>query len=139
RRESAREARQVAAFAKEAGLKAHVLTAKAPPPKADIEAEARTRRFTLMGDWLKRHRIAALYVGHTQDDQAETFLLRLGRGSGLDGLSAMRPLAAFPLAGFGGHVVARPLRGIGRGRLRDWLAANKRSWLEDAMNGDVRF
>ena len=139
RKESAKDARHVAAFAKAAGLKAHILTARGAPPKADIEAAARNLRFSLMGGWLTRHGIGALYVGHTEDDQAETFLLRLARGSGLDGLSAMRPLSAFPVWGFDGHVVVRPMLGIGRDVLRDWLAASGRAWLDDPMNGDVRF
>ena len=139
RKDTAKEARQVARWVKAAGLKAHILTARGTAPKADIEAAARNLRFTLMGNWLERHRIGALYVGHTQDDQAETFLLRLARGSGLDGLSAMRPLSAFPAPGFDGSVVVRPMLGIGRNVLRDWLAANGRPWLDDPMNGDVRF
>ena len=79
-------------------LPAHILTRKARAPKSDIEAAAREARYGLMGAWLKQHGIATLYVGHTLDDQAETFLLRLARGSGLDGLSAMRRVGAFSAA-----------------------------------------
>jgi tRNA(Ile)-lysidine synthase len=139
RKESAREARQVARWARVAGLKAHIQRVKGAPPKSDIEAEARAARFALMGAWLKRHRIAALYVGHTEDDQAETFLLRLARGSGLDGLAAMRPLSPYPLPGFNGHLVARPLLGVGRAALRDWLTARGQAWLDDPMNQEARF
>ncbi len=88
---------------------------------------------------MARHKIAALYVGHTEDDQAETFLLRLARGSGLDGLCAMRALADFPLPGFEGRRVARPLLGLGRQGLRDYLAARGVAWLEDPMNDETRF
>lgn len=139
RKDSAKDARQVVRWAKDAGLKAHILVAKGARPKADIEAQARAARFALMGAWLRRHRIAALYVGHTVDDQAETFLLRLARGSGLDGLSAMRPLSPFPLAGFEGHVVVRPMLGLGRAALRGWLTARGLAWLEDPMNQETRF
>ena len=92
-----------------------------------------------MGAWMAKHKLAALYVGHTEDDQAETFLLRLARGSGLDGLSAMRMLAPFPLGGFAGRAVARPLLGTGRQVLRDYLSARGQDWLEDPMNGEARF
>jgi len=139
RPQAAREARQVVRWAKAAGLKAHVLTVKGPAPKSDVEAEARAGRYALMGAWLRRNKLAALHVGHTRDDQAETFLLRLGRGSGLDGLCAMRPLAPFPLAGFGDLTVARPLLDISRDRLRDWLKLRGQEWLEDPMNQDDRF
>ena len=90
RKFSARDAKQVAAWAKQAGLKAKILTWTGAKPKSGIEAAAREARYRLMGEWLTRHKIDTLFVGHTGDDQAETFLLRLARGSGLDGLAAMR-------------------------------------------------
>jgi tRNA(Ile)-lysidine synthase len=136
---SAGEAKKAAAAARKAGLPVHVLTRKGARPKSGIEALARDARYRLMGRWLKRHGIANLYVGHTLDDQAETFLLRLGRGSGLDGLSAMRALAPFPVPGFEDLNLARPLLGIGRTNLRDYLKARRHDWLEDPMNSETRF
>ena len=136
---SAKEAKQVAAWAKAAGLQACILTVKGLRPKSDIEAAAREARYGLMGAWMAAQKLAALYVGHTQDDQAETFLLRLARGSGLDGLAAMRPLAAFPLSGFEGRLVVRPLLGVSRQDLRNYLKARDQDWLEDPMNSQARF
>ena len=86
-----------------------MLTFKGATPKSDIEAEARNARYQLMGEWLTAAKLTALFVAHTMEDQAETFLLRLARGSGLDGLSAMRSIADYPLAGFDGLRVVRPL------------------------------
>jgi tRNA(Ile)-lysidine synthase len=136
---SAKEAKQVARWAKAAGLKSHILTTKGIAPDADIEAQARQQRFSLIGEWLAKNGIATLYVGHTEDDQAETFLLRLARGSGLDGLSAMRPLAAYPIPGFAGLLVARPMLAMARAPLRDWLQRRGQQWLEDPMNQEARF
>ena len=99
RPESAKEAKTVARWAKKAGLKSEILTVRGKKPKSDIEAWARQARYSLMADRLTRHRLKALYLAHHQDDQAETFLIRLARGSGLDGLSAMRKLFAFPIPG----------------------------------------
>jgi tRNA(Ile)-lysidine synthase len=139
RASSAKETKQVAAWAKAAGLKAHILTVKGAAPGSDIEAAARAARYGLMGAWMAKHKLSALYVGHTRDDQAETFLLRLARGSGLDGLSAMRPHAPFPLPEFGGLAVVRPLLGLSRQDLRDYLTARDQVWLEDPMNSQARF
>ncbi|HWF63245.1 MAG TPA: tRNA lysidine(34) synthetase TilS [Rhizomicrobium sp.] len=136
---SAAEAKKAAAAARKAGLPVHILTRKGIRPKSGIEALARDARYSLMGRWLKRHGIAHLYVGHTLDDQAETFLLRLGRGSGLDGLSAMRVLAPFPVPGFEDLTLARPLLGMGRAHLRNYLTARRQDWLEDPMNSETRF
>jgi len=139
RKSSARDARQVAARAKKAGLAAHILTWDGAKPKSGIEAAAREARYRLMGDWLARHKITTLAVGHTIDDQAETFLLRLARGSGLDGLAAMRGDAPWPVAGYPELSVTRPLLGITRGDLRAWLKARGHAWLDDPMNEDEAF
>jgi tRNA(Ile)-lysidine synthase len=139
RRSSAKDSKQVAAWAGQAGLPVHVLTWAGAKPKAGVEAAAREARYRLMGDWLARHKIATLMVGHTIDDQAETFLLRLARGSGLDGLAAMRGDAPWPVAGFPKLSVARPLLGITRADLRAYLKARDQAWLDDPMNQDEAF
>ncbi len=136
---SASEARKVKAVARKLGLAAHILAWKSAKPRGDIEAAARAARYRLMGAWCAKNGIAALYVGHTEDDQAETFLLRLARGSGLDGLTAMRACAPFPDPAFSGIRLARPLLELNRADLRAWLIAAGQGWSEDPMNGEARF
>ena len=139
RKESARAAKQVSRWAKALGLTCEILTVKSAKPKSDIEAWARAARLSLMGARLTKHHLSTLYLGHHQDDQAETFLLRLGRGSGLDGLSAMQTLAPFPHPDFTGLSVARPLLGVPRSALQAYLKTRKQDWLEDPMNSEARF
>jgi tRNA(Ile)-lysidine synthase len=136
---SARESGKVAAWARAAGWHAHVLKWYGPKPKANIEDQARKARYGLLANWCRDHKARHLFVGHTRDDAAENFLLRLGRGSGVDGLSAMHPLAPFPLGGFGELQIVRPLLAFGREELRDYLKREKESWLDDPMNDDLRF
>jgi len=136
---SAREGKAVLAAAKAAGLEAHALKWTGIKPKSDIEAAAREARYRLMGAWCRRHGIRALHVAHTREDQAETFLLRLARGTGLDGLAAMQPVAPFPLPGFGDLVLVRPMLGMGRSELRAFLEGCGLAWCEDPMNEDPRF
>jgi tRNA(Ile)-lysidine synthase len=136
---SAADARRVLRWAKDLGLKAKVLRRTGARPTSDIEAAARAARYRLMGEWLRAQKLSALYVAHTGDDQAETFLLRLARGSGLDGLAAMRPLSPYPMAGFPDLTVVRPLLGFHRDALREHLSAASHAWLEDPMNGEDRF
>jgi tRNA(Ile)-lysidine synthase len=139
RPESAREAKTVARWAKKAGLKCEILTVTGKKPKTGIEAWARQARYRLMAERLVRLGLKALYLGHHQDDQAETFLLRLARGSGLDGLGGMRKLSPFPLPGREGLVLARPLLELPRAVLRDELKSRGQDWLEDPMNAEARF
>ena len=139
RKSSATDAKKVAAWAKRAGLAAKVLTWRGKKPKTGIEAAAREARYRLMGDFLVKHQIATLFVGHNQDDQAETFLLRLARGSGLDGLAGMQLRAPWPVEGFGGLGLARPLLGVSRDQLRAYLKARGQAGLEDPMNEDAAF
>jgi tRNA(Ile)-lysidine synthase len=132
-------ARHVLRWAKALGLKAAVLSWEGAKPDADIEAAAREARYRLMGEWCRAHGIAALYAGHTRDDLAETFLLRLARGSGLDGLAAMRPIAPYPVAGFKELRIVRPMLGLEREVLRTYLTVRGQEWIEDEMNRDPRF
>ncbi|MBU6299243.1 MAG: tRNA lysidine(34) synthetase TilS [Alphaproteobacteria bacterium] len=139
RPESAAEARQVSRWAKEAGLKVRLLKHEGKVPVASIEAAARGVRYQLMGAWAKRNGLKAVYVGHTQDDQAETFLLRLARGSGVDGLSAMHAVAPYPVEGLRELRLVRPLLTFERESLRDYLRSRDHAWLDDPMNDDPRF
>lgn len=139
RPESAKEARQVLAWAKKAGLTGKVLSAPGTLPQADIEAEARALRYRLIGEFARRRRLLAVYVAHTEDDQAETFLMRLARGSGVDGLAAMQPLSPWPDRHRDGPLLVRPLLGVGRAALRAHLETQDHPWLDDPMNADPRF
>ena len=139
RPESAGEARKVVRQAKAAGLPARILVRKGEAPRAGIEAAAREARYRLMGVWARQYGLKAIYVGHTRDDQAETFLLRLARGSGVDGLAAMRKIAPYPLKEFSGLVLVRPLLAFDREGLREELRARNQVWLDDPMNADPHF
>ena len=138
RPESAADADFVVTAARAIGLSAHILTWEGAKPEASIEDAAREARYRLMGEWCRGHDTDALLVAHTEDDQAETFLIRLGRGSGLDGLSAMEPRAAYPLPGYALELF-RPLLGFSRAELRSYLNERRVIWLDDPMNEDPRF
>lgn len=140
RKGSAQEAETVAQWARADGMQTHILTRIGPIPDADIEAEARAARYALIGAWAKVQGIRTICLAHTEDDQAETFLMRLMRGSGVDGLSAMQPLAPFPYADYAGDLmIARPLLDVRRAELRQYLKSAQLNWIEDPMNDDPRF
>ena len=139
RPESGREARKVLRWAKAAGLRGCLLVRKGEAPRSDIESAAREARYRLMGEWAKDNGLKAIYVGHTRDDQAETFLLRLARGSGVDGLSAMRIVSPYPLGEFPALALVRPMLAVERKELRDFLCERGQAWLDDPMNDDPRF
>jgi len=136
---SRRDALEIASRVGDRGLETHVLSWRGRKPAANIESSAREARYRLMGNWCRANGIRCLFVAHTIDDQAETFLLRLSRGSGVDGLAAMAAVSPFPLPGFEELLVARPLLGESRSRLRAFLKLRGETWLEDEMNSDPRF
>jgi tRNA(Ile)-lysidine synthase len=137
--ESQRVASELVKHATEQGLKGHVLRWAGRKPLTDIEAAAREARYRLMGAWCRKNGLRCLFVAHTLEDQAETFLMRLMRGSGVDGLAAMAPVAPFPLPACEGLRIARPLLTVHRARLRTFLVARKEAWFDDPMNADPRF
>ena len=58
----------------------------------NIQAEARNARYDILIDYCKKNKIKLLLTAHNLEDQVETFFIRLSRGSGLKGLSAMKPI-----------------------------------------------
>lgn len=105
------------------------------PGKGNLQSAARTARYALLAGWARRHGIGHVCLGHTLDDQAETLLMRLARGSGVDGLAAMDP--ARPRRD--GVVWLRPLLDVARADLRDVLRQRDAPWTEDPSNDDPRF
>lgn len=100
----------------------------------NLQDAARRARRRLIGRFARDRGAAAVLLGHTLDDQAETFLMRLARGSGVDGLAAMRAETAWDRL-----PVLRPLLGLRRAALRDHLRAEGVAWSEDPSNADPRF
>jgi tRNA(Ile)-lysidine synthase len=126
---SAAEARQVAARLDALGLEHHLLTWRGPKPRSNQQATARTARYALLCGWCRRHGVLHLATGHHRDDQAETLLLRLGRGSGLDGLAGMPALRETA-----GPRLLRPFLPIPKGRLDATLRERGETWIEDPGN-----
>ncbi len=131
RREAAAEARFVARALAPLGLEHRTLRWRGARPEANIQAAARQARYGLLAAWCERRGVLHLALGHHLDDQAETLLLRLGRGSGLEGLAAMAPIAELP-----GLRLLRPLLEVPKARLEATLAARGLSWIEDPTNRD---
>ncbi|MFW6077589.1 MAG: tRNA lysidine(34) synthetase TilS [Hyphomicrobiales bacterium] len=130
---SAREAAWVIEQARALGLAAEVLQWHGEKPTTGVQARAREARYDLLTGWCAANGAGALVTAHSLDDQAETVLMRLARGSGVDGLAGMRPSRQDRLA------ILRPLLGVSRVRLRSTLAAAGLAWIEDPSNRDPRY
>jgi tRNA(Ile)-lysidine synthase len=143
RAEATHEAAQVAAWARGRGHPHAVLRHTGPVPDHTVQAAARVARFTLIAEWCAANGVGDVVLAHHQDDQAETFLLRLARGSGVDGLSAMRPAAWCWDAVKAGAVMPlrllRPLLDSPKARLVATLRDAGQEWIEDPSNDDTRY
>ncbi|PJI92788.1 tRNA(Ile)-lysidine synthase [Yoonia maricola] len=102
--------------------------------KGNLQAAARAGRWGAIYDWAMMQNIRTVWMGHTEDDQIETVLMRLARGSGIDGLRAM-----YPLTTRDGLQILRPLLGCARDDLRAWLTDHDITWCDDPSNDDPRF
>lgn len=100
----------------------------------NLQDEARRARYRLMAEWAGEKDVADIALGHTLDDQAETVLMRLARGSGVDGLSAMSPERQS-----NGVRWLRPLLQTRRLVLRDYLRQIDVTWAEDPSNDDPKY
>jgi tRNA(Ile)-lysidine synthase len=134
REESAEEVRQTGKWLASRGIEHHTLRWEGDKPAHNIQAQAREARYAMMQDFCRQRGIRHLLTGHQQDDQAESFWLRLARGSGAMGLACMPAIHHLP------HVrLLRPLLGIAREELQQWLVTQGQEWIDDPSNHSPRY
>ena len=104
------------------------VAAKARGEKANLEDAARRTRYELFARLVAEGKVERVAVAHTADDQAETVLAHILRGTGLAGLGGIHPRT---------ECVVRPVLGFRRAELREYLRAKKQKWREDATNRDM--
>lgn len=131
RPEAAGEAAMVAERCAALGIPHETLAWEGWDGRGNLAEAAREARRALIGAWARGRGIGAVALGHTLDDQAETVLMRLARGSGVAGLAAMAPASEAE-----GVIWLRPLLGIRRAALREVLRGRGWGWAEDPSNED---
>jgi tRNA(Ile)-lysidine synthase len=134
RDEAADEARFVAGLCVGLGVPHDVLVWDHGVVAGNLPDAARRARYGLMAGWARSKGVACVMLGHTADDQAETVLMGLARGAGLDGLCGMR--ASWVLDGVR---FERPLLDVTRTELRGYLTRAGVGWVDDPTNDDVLY
>jgi len=129
RPESAGEAVLVASICKPLGV-AHAVLRPEAPLAGNVQSAARRARYALLEAWRAEQGLDWILTAHHADDQAETLLMRLNRGSGVAGLSGVRPV--------NGRVL-RPLLGWRRAELAGLVADARLDVVDDPSNADPRF
>jgi len=131
---AARECAFVMSKAKILGYKGETLTWKGEVPTSRVQESAREIRYQLLAAACHKHGIKTLLTAHHLDDQAETFLMRLARGSGVDGLCAMAGESRRY-----GLYLHRPLLDLEKSVLLHALQEAQWDYIEDPGNDDPRF
>lgn len=133
RSDSAIEAVQVGEWLNAKGMSHAVLRWEEGVHAREVDASpqnvARDARYELMIEWCKANSCSHLFVAHHADDQVETFLMRLTRGSGVEGLAAMAPVRERE-----GVCISRPLLEFSKAQLIEVCRIRKQRWAEDPSN-----
>jgi len=138
---SAAEARAVGRLARRLGVAHRLLRWEGRKPATGLQQAAREARYRLLAAAARTAKAHHVLTAHTLDDQAETVLIRMSRGSGLTGLAAMAPVSPM-LAGVradGEIMLVRPLLDISKARLIATLARAEIDFALDPSNRDPRF
>ncbi|WP_068313480.1 tRNA lysidine(34) synthetase TilS [Polycladidibacter hongkongensis] len=136
RAEATQEAQFVADKCAELGLQHQILRWQGQKPKANIQGEARAARYALLEVAARESGCAYLCLAHHRQDQAETFLSRLARGSGVEGLAAMRVVSRH---GTGEVPLFRPFLHVARERLKATLQAYGWEFVQDPSNENRQY
>lgn len=137
RRQAADEAEGVARFCARLGIEHQTLTLKG---LRAAMAHGREARYHALSVAARRRGLSHILLGHTFDDQIETFLIRARQSSRWFGLGGMDRLAPSPdWPGGRGVRIVRPMLHIGRAELRGWLDGQGQDWLDDPTNDDLNY
>jgi tRNA(Ile)-lysidine synthase len=139
RPEAAREAATVKRLAQKLGIAHRTLHWRGNKPRSGLQEAARTARYQLLAQAASRSGFGHILTAHTLDDQAETVLFRLARGSGIFGLTGMAHAAPLPLDGVREIFLVRPLLHVAKARLIATLKAAGIDYAQDPSNADPRF
>ena len=134
RSENAGEAAMVAQICAGLGIDHAVLPVAVAP--GNVQSQARVARYAALADWAAGAGLTALATAHHADDQAETLLLRLNRGSGVAGLAGVRARGLVPGTSL---PLLRPLLGFRRAELAEVVTAAGIEAANDPSNQDDRF
>jgi tRNA(Ile)-lysidine synthase len=139
RRESAAEARAVEELARRLGVRHRTLRWRGKKPETGLQEAARAARYRLLAEAALAANARCILTAHTLDDQAETVLFRMMRGSGLTGLGAMTPASLLPFDDDTEIMLARPFLDIPKARLLATLDQARIAFAHDPSNLDPRF
>ena len=139
RPESKREATAVERLARDLGIEHQTVRWTGRKPNTGLQESARLARYRLLAEAARTAGARHVLTAHTLDDQAETVLIRMARGSGVSGLAAMGIFGSMPLKEAAGVTLVRPLLGIPKARLIATLKAAEISYTDDPTNRDPRF
>ncbi len=140
RRGSAAEAKTAQTFAESLGMDARILVWEHDGIGSAVQEKARRARYGLMGGICRAENIRYLLTGHTQNDQAETLLMRYGRGTDWRGAAGIRRDVHAPVwPELARITVLRPLLHESRDRLRAYNKAQNIVWSEDPGNSNLKF
>lgn len=139
RAESRREAAAVKKLARRLGIAHRTVRWRGEKPKSGLQEAARAARYSLLAQEAIRAGFAHIVTAHTLDDQAETLLFRLTRGSGLSGLAGMAPISPLPATGERQLFLLRPLLSVPKARLVATLNEAGIDYNDDPSNRDPRF
>lgn len=134
RPEAARECALVEAACAARGIACETLSVTLA--RGNLQQEARRARYAALGEWAARLDLSAVATAHHADDQAETLLMRLNRGSGLGGLAGIRPSSLLPGCAV---PIIRPLLDMRRSELARVVAQAGLIPVTDPSNVDERF
>lgn len=134
RPEADTETEYVKDVCKKLDIPCHIFYWTDEKPESGLEAAAREARYKMMTDFCHENNIEYLLTAHQSDDQIETFLMNLSRGSGLYGLAAMMPESVRD-----GIKILRPLLEVSRNEIKKYCDDNNIKYFVDSMNSDEHY